>query len=291
VSGFLAEWKVHYQATREACEKKKAYMIALEKSQTRIPDYYDSAQPDPTSTIDDLLDSKQEDDIIEVGESKMPASTSFLVPETMVEVAAHMYTHSSRGVLGKHCDASELIRLYRSSDIMQVAVCFQKMQAENRFQKLMDDLDLPQLDGSLRVRVAKFNLCKDEFLRVTGLPDTKPRTKWAEYQHNWHKNNRSAEAKEKLKKAAKAKNEGKKAPCKTCGQSCIGEFAQVVTLAKKDGSGMFEHVFCVGTCSRDTCYRKCYKCGREAAKSGYYMHKDSDNKVVCYKKWCQKMPG
>jgi hypothetical protein len=83
VGGFFLEWKIHYQATREACEKNKAYKLALEASQTRITDYFDSAQPDPISTIN-LSVAKEEEDIIEVAESpkKMPASLP-LVPENI----------------------------------------------------------------------------------------------------------------------------------------------------------------------------------------------------------------
>ncbi|KAL3790628.1 hypothetical protein ACHAW5_004195 [Stephanodiscus triporus] len=296
VSGFFREWKLHYQATREAREKKKAYKLALEASQTRIPDYFDWAQTDPTSTIDLSVTKEEEDEVTEVAESpkKMPATTTLpLVPEITVDSLTEgvplqqMYTHSSKGVLGHPCDASELISLCinRCSDMMQVADCFVEKISFRKLNGLLDDLDLPRLDGHHDLRTAKFNLCKDEFLRVTQLPDIKPRTgRQAENHRAYLK--LSDEQKEKKRINNKAQNDAKKAPCKRCGQSCVGEFAQVVTLPKKDGSGTFQHVFCKTTCSRITCFGKCIKCGQAAGTQGKYTHKDSDKKVVKYRIVC-----
>ena len=200
-----------------------------------------------------------------------------------------MYTHSSKGVFGNPCDASELIRLCinRCSDMMQVMTCFIEMNSYMKINRVLDDLDLPQLDGINHLMTAKFKLCKDEFLRVTQLPDTKPRTGRQLVNHNNYCN-QSDERKDKKLIHDKAKNDSKKASCKRCGLSCVGKFAQVVTLPKKDGSGTFQYVFCKTTCSLTTCFGKCMTCGQASSTKGKYTHKDSDTKVIKYRTFCSK---
>jgi hypothetical protein len=71
-----------------------------------------------------------------------------------------------------------------------------------KLNRLLDDLDLPRLDGIHDLKNAKFKLCKDEFLRVTQLPDIKPRTGRQLYMHKNLYTNKS--------RSKRKKNESKK---------------------------------------------------------------------------------